>query len=159
MLVVLVFVLALMVVIAACGDSEQEEEANTASNDTTHPAEETSGDEETSGEIASSVLVRVSGTPGTTYSGGYGTIEETRSVNDTVLGAEPIDYEEVKVRDDEELAAVFQKTQPGDEGTLRVEFLVEGEVVAEEETSEQLGVVNVNWSPREGQRERAGPLD
>ena len=95
MLTVLVFVLALMAPLAGCGGSEQQEEGNTASNDTTHPAEETSGDEETSGEIASSVLVRVSGTPGTTYSGGHGTIEETRSVNDTVLGAEPIDYEEV----------------------------------------------------------------
>lgn len=151
MLTVLIFVFALMAAIASCVGSEKEEDDN-ASNDTTQSAGETSSD------VGSSVLVRVSGTPGTTYSGGYGTIEETRSVNGT-LGAEPADYEEVEVRDDGELAAVLRKTQPGDEGTLKVEFLVDGEVVAENETSEELGVVNVNWSPQEGQRERAGPLD
>ncbi len=157
-LVVLVFVLALMAPIVGCEGADNEE-ADNASDDTTQQAEETSADEEASGDAASSVLLRVSGTPGTAYSGGYGTIEETQAIQDALLGAQPVDYEEVKIRGDEELAAVFRKTRPGDAGTLKVEFLVEGEVVAENETSENLGVVNVNWSPQEGQKGRVGPLD
>ncbi len=40
-----------------------------------------------------------------------------------------------------------------------MEILVDGEVVAEDETSEEMGVVNVTWSPQSGQIERRGPLD
>ena len=39
-----------------------------------------------------------------------------------------------------------------------MELLVDGEVVAEGETSEQLGRVNINWSLPEGQKERVVPL-
>ena len=102
-------------------------------------------------------MVRESGTPGTAYSGSYGTFQSAQAVDDT-LGIEPADYEiEGSVSDI--LAAVFRKTQPADEGTLRVEILVEGKVLAEDETSEEIGVINVTWSPQTGEIERRGPLD
>lgn len=158
MLAVVVFALAFIASITSCAGSE-EEEVNNASNGTTQAAQETTEPaQETTGNEASDVIVMVSGTPGTVYSGGYGTMEETQSVSG-ILGTEPTYYEEVKVKGEDELAAVFRKTQPGDEGTLKVEFLVDGEVVAEGETSEQLGRVNVNWSLQEGQRQRVVPLD
>jgi hypothetical protein len=103
------------------------------------------------------VTLRVSGTPGTAYLGSYGSFQSAQSVNDT-LGAEPVDYE-IGGSVSDILAVVFRKTQPDDKGTLRVEILVDGEVVAEDETSEELGVVNVTWSAQTGQIERRGPLD
>jgi hypothetical protein len=104
------------------------------------------------------VVVRVSSTPGTAYSGSYGTFQSAQAVDDT-LEIEPADYEiepadyEIEGSVSDILAAVFRKTQPADEGTLRVEILVDSEVVAEDETSEETGVINVTWSPQTGQIE------
>jgi hypothetical protein len=147
---ILVFALGPLV---GCGDSEDEGSSNAPST-TVQPAETTAQPEEAAVE---NVVVRVSGTPGTTYSGSYGTFQSAQSVDDT-LGVEPADYEiEGSVSDI--LAAVFRKSQPADEETLKVEILVDGEVVAEDETSEEIGVINVTWSPQTGQIERRGPID
>jgi hypothetical protein len=147
---ILVFALGPLV---ACGDSEDEGSSNAPST-TVQPAETTVQPEEAAVE---NVVVRVSGTPGTTYSGSYGTFQSAQSVDDT-LGVELVDYEiEGSVSDI--LAVVFRKTQPTDEGTLRVEILVDGQVVAEDETSEEIDVINVTWSPQTGQIERRDPLD
>jgi hypothetical protein len=149
---VLILVLALGSLVG-CGDSE-DEESNNAPSTTVQPAETTMQPEEAAVE---NVVVRVSGTPGTAYSGSYGTFQSAQAV-DGALGVEPADYEiEGSVSDI--LAAVFRKTQPTDEGTLRVEILVDSEVVAEDETSEEIGVINVTWSPQTGEIERRGPLD
>jgi len=149
---ILIFVLALGL-LGGCGDSEDEGSSNAPST-TVQPAETTAQPEEAAVE---NVVVRVSGTPGTAYSGSYGSFQNAQSVNDT-LGVEPVDYEiESSVSDI--LAVVFRKTQPADEGTLKVEILVDGEVVAEDETSEEIDVINVTWSPQTGQIERRGPLD
>ena len=149
---VLILVLALGSLVG-CGDSEDEGSSNAPST-TVQPAETTGQPEEAAVE---NVVVRVSGTPGTAYSGSYGTFQSAQTVDDT-LGIEPAAYEiEGSVSDI--LAAVFRKTQPADEGTLRVEILVEGKVLAEDETSEEIGVINVTWSPQTGEIERRGPLD
>jgi hypothetical protein len=149
---ILIFVFALAP-LGGCGDSEDEGSSNAPST-TVQPAETTVQPEEAAVE---NVVVRVSGTPGTAYSGSYGTFQGAQAVDDT-LRIEPADYEiEGSVSDI--LAAVFRKTQPADEGTLRVEILVEGKVVAEDETSEEIGVINVTWSPQTGEIERRGPLD
>ncbi len=151
-MIVLVFVLALGP-LGGCGGSEEEGSSNAPST-TAQPAETTTQPEEAAVE---NVVVRVSGTLGTAYSGSYGSFQSARTVNDT-LEVEPVVYEiEGSVSDI--LAVVFRKAQPTDEGTLRVEILVDGEVVAEDETSEEMGVVNVTWSPQSGQIERRGPLD
>ena len=152
MVTVLIFVLALGP-LGGCGDSE-DERSSTVPSTTVQPAETTTQPEEAAVE---NVAVRVSGTPGTAYSGSYGSFQSAQSVNDT-LGVEPVVYGiEGSVSDI--LAVVFRKAQPTDEGTLRVEILVDGEVAAEDETSEEMGVVNVTWSPQTGQIERRGPLD
>jgi hypothetical protein len=149
---IIIFVLALGPLVG-CGDSEDEGSSNAPST-TVQPAETTVQPEEAAVE---NVVVRVSGTPGTTYSGSYGTFQSAQAVDDTV-GVEPADYEiEGSVSDI--LAAVFRKTQSANEETLKVEILVDGEVVAEDETSEEIGVINVTWSPQTGQIERRGPLD
>ena len=149
---VLILVLALGSLVG-CGDSEDEGSSNAPST-TVQPAETTGQPEEAAVE---NVVVRVSGTPGTAYSGSYGTFQSAQTVDDA-LGVEPAAYEiEGSVSDI--LAAVFRKTQPADEGTLRVEILVDSEVVAGDETSEEIGVINVTWSPQTGEIERRGPLD
>ncbi len=149
---IIIFVLTLGPLVG-CGDSEDEGSSNAPST-TVQPAETTVQPEEAAVE---NVAVRVSGTQGTTYSGSYGSFQSAQSVNDT-LGVEPADYEiEGSVSDI--LAVVFRKTQPADKETLKVEILVDGEVVAEDETSEEMGVINVTWSPQTGEIERRGPLD
>jgi hypothetical protein len=149
---VLIFVFALAP-LGGCSDSEDEGSSNAPS--TTAQSAETTGQPEEA--AVENVVVRVSGTPGTAYSGSYGTFQGAQAVDDT-LGIGPADYEiEGSVSDI--LAAVFRKTQPADEGSLRVEILVDREVVAEDETSEEIGVINVTWSPQTGQIERRGPLD
>jgi hypothetical protein len=149
---ILIFVLALGL-LGGCGDSEDEGSSNAPST-TVQPAETTAQPEEAAVE---NVVVRVSGTPGTAYSGSYGTFQSAQAVDDT-LEVEPVDYE-IEGRVSDILAVVFRKTQPADEGTLKVEILVDGEVVAEDETSEEIDVINVTWSPQTGQIERRGPLD
>ena len=150
---ILVFVVLALGLLWGCGGSENEG-SSSAPSTTVQPAETTAQPEEAAIE---NVTLRVSGTPGTAYSGSYGSFQSAQSVNDT-LGAEPVDYE-IGGSISDILAVVFRKTQPDDEGTLRVEILVDGEVVAEDETSEELGVVNVTWSAQTGQIERRGPLD
>lgn len=95
----------------------------------------------------SNVVVRVSGTQGTDYSGSYGTARELQLVNAATLEAEPTDYELGTIEDEEgALNATFKKTRPGKD-TLVVEILVDGEVVTRSETSAELGSVTVNWVP------------
>jgi hypothetical protein len=91
----------------------------------------------------------MSGTPGTHYSGTYGTSDRTRTANN-ILGTGFTEYE-VTVEDgvSREVSAAFRKTQPG-EGLLRVEIVADGMVVAGRETSEELGTVDVSWPRKPG---------
>jgi hypothetical protein len=91
--------------------------------------------------------VWVSGTSGITYSGTYGTASEVRIVDDATAEDEPTDYEVGTVEtEDGVLNAAFSKTQPGRE-ELRVEILVDEEVVTQSQTSAELGSATVNWKP------------
>jgi len=94
------------------------------------------------------VVVRVFGTPGTRYSGAYGEpINGTRAIDGT-LGPEPTDYE-LKVEDSVSgsVSGAFRKTLPA-EGTLKLEIVADGEVVAEREASAESTWVAASWSPR-----------
>jgi hypothetical protein len=146
-------IIILAFALVGCGDSEDEGSSDGPST-TVQPTETTVQPEEAAVE---NVVVRVSGTPGTTYSGSYGTFQSAQTVDDTV-GVEPA-YYEIEGSVSDILAVVFRKTQPADEEILKVEILVGGEVVAEDETFEETGVINVTWSPQTGQIERRGPLD
>ena len=127
--------------LAGCGGSDDEGEQG--AEPAQEPTEETAAPT-TTGENA--VVVRVSGTPNTAYSGTYGTAREIRTVSTTTLEAEPTDYELEVAGEDGVLNATFRKTEPGRE-TLKVEVLVDGEVVTQSETSAELGSVIVNWVP------------
>ncbi|MDQ3438063.1 MAG: hypothetical protein M3491_12185 [Actinomycetota bacterium] len=96
---------------------------------------------------AAALVVRVTGPPGTAYSGTYGTAQGGMTPVEGVLGAGPAEYAvEAAGGAFGEVRAVFQKSQPVP-GMLRAEVLSAGEVVAEGSTSEESDWVEVNWSP------------
>jgi ABC-type glycerol-3-phosphate transport system substrate-binding protein len=132
----LALVLVLGVLLAGCSGSGEKGEA---------PENLPSSPEE-----ADEVVVRVSGTEGTAYSGTYGTIEGTLQTVDDTVGADPTDYEvEVEEGVADGVTAGFQKTQPGSE-ELSVEILADDQVVVESRTFAELGAVNADWFPQVG---------
>ncbi len=149
-------VLASGALLVGCSYDDEKEDGEVGNAPDSSTAE-MQPDEATVSDVVRRVVVRVSGTPGTVYSGAYGTIEEGQSV-DAVVEAEPTDYE-VKAEGGvlDAVAAAFRKTQSEDEGMLRAEILIDDEVVDEEETSAEFGVVNVSWSPQTGPMERVVP--
>jgi hypothetical protein len=99
------------------------------------------------GRGSAPLVVRLTGPPGTAYSGTYGTAQGGMTPVEGVLGAEPAEYAvEAAGGSLGELRAVFQKSQPVP-GMLRAEVLSSGEVVAQGSTSEASDLVEVNWSP------------
>ncbi len=107
--------------------------------------------ESTSAEASASepaiVVVRVSGTPGTPYIGSLGTPDGTERI-ENVVGDKPAYYVAEVRRDSKDLVdAKFEKLS-GSGRTLKVEMLVDSEVVDEDETSSPFGMVGVAWSPR-----------
>lgn len=151
--VLCVFALVLGMLVGCGGsDNEGEQEAN---EPTQEPVEETT--DVTTAD--SGVVVRVSGTPGTLYSGTYGTTTEVQTVDDASVGSGPTDYEVGAIGGIEDrLNASFSKTEPGEE-TLEVEILVDGEPVARGETSAELGVATASWTPEGARKEETLPKE
>jgi len=85
--------------------------------------------------------VRVTGTEGISFSGRVGSSREMRRVE----GSVPEEYE-LPSRDAVANAAL-RKQEPGG-GTLGVEVVLDGEVVASKETSTAPGVLNLVWTSR-----------
>src|SRR5215216_3900314 len=141
----LIFVLALGPLVG-CGGGSENEGGQVENEPVREPTKEEAA-------AAENVVVRVSGTPGTAYSGSYGTSREVRTVSTTTLEAEPTDYEVEVEEGAGVLNATFTKNQPGRE-TLQVEILVDGEVVTRSETTAELGSVTANWLPPEALPER-----
>jgi hypothetical protein len=96
---------------------------------------------------ATSLVVRVSGPPGTAFSGTYGTTQGGMIPVEGVLGATPAEY---GINTGGvlfgEVSAIFRKSQPVP-GLLTAEVLSAGEVVAQGSTSEESDWVEVYWSP------------
>jgi hypothetical protein len=139
----LAFALALGTLLAGCGGSGQNGEVP--------------DDLPASPEEADEVVVRVSGTEGTAYSGTYGTIEGRLQTVDETLGAEPTEYDvEVEEGVADGVTAGFQKTQSGTEA-LSVEILADGEVVVESRTFAEFGAVNADWFPQIGPPDEIPP--
>jgi hypothetical protein len=151
--VLCIFALVLGTLVGCGGsDNEGEQEANAP---TQEPAEETTVE----GMAESGVVVRVSGTPGTAYSGTYGTATQVQAVDDAVMGSEPTDYEVGTVEGaGDRLNTSFSKTEPGGE-TLEVEIVVDGEPVARGETSAELGVATASWTPEGALKEETLPKE
>jgi hypothetical protein len=98
---------------------------------------------------ASRVVVRVSGTQDTAYSGGYGDlVGEIQTVNDT-LGGEPKEYEVQVQEGGFGVSASFQKTQPG-AGEFKAEILADDQLVVESTTYAEFGSVLVDWPSQTG---------
>lgn len=99
-------------------------------------------DEGTSTEL---VTIRVTGSE--PFTGNYGTLDSSRSVD----GVAPAEYQ-VEVDSGmfsvDSVSAVMQKSGPGT-GELGVEVIVDGEVVRETSTTAGYGVASVSWSPAE----------
>lgn len=141
----LVAVFAIVGFLGSCGGGTTSTlETTTAGTlpTTTTAAGETT--EVTAQLVETGSVVRVSGTEGTIYFGTYGTINATQAVTGTV-GAEPTDYPVPSAGPAGTIVANFQKTAPGDEGTLTVQILSDGTVTAEDQTAAEFGVVNLTW--------------
>ena len=151
--VLCVFALVLGTLVGCGGsDNQSEQEANEPIRE---PAEETTVEE----TAQTGVVVRVSGTPGTAYSGTYGTAAEVQAVDDATIGNEPTDYEVGATGSvSDRLNVSFSKTEPGGE-TLEVEILVDGEAIARGETSAELGVATASWTPAGALKEETLPKE
>jgi hypothetical protein len=102
--------------------------------------------EEPANDVAIAV-VRVSGTPGAVYSGSYGTSDRMEQA-EGILEAQPAYYvAAVRRSSGDTVEARFQKVNLGTE-MLKAEILIDSEVVDQDETSLDLGTVEVSWSPK-----------
>lgn len=103
------------------------------------------GGDSPSGESPGSLMVRISGTPGTEFSGNYTTPQGSQNFNGT-LGATPTEFE----LGDEGVAGLnlvtvnIQKQEVG--GTLKVEILKNGQVVQSAETNATNNTVSLTYS-------------
>ena len=88
------------------------------------------------------ITVRITGTEGLSFAGRIGTAQDRRRVQGSVPEEFEVPFEGAAV------TAVVRKQEPGG-GTLRVEVVRDGRVVASRETSTSTGVVNVVWTSRE----------
>lgn len=107
---------------------------------------------------STSVTVRVSGSKGIRYDGTIGTSETGQKNIDGTLGTSPDDYElslDSSPGSTDVLTAEIGKhplenSQPG---TLTLELLVEGQVVREQESSSETGVVTLTYDATEARAE------
>ncbi len=90
------------------------------------------------------ITVRIMGTEGLSFAGRIGSAQALRRVQGSVPEEYEIPFEGVAV------TAAIRKQEPG-RGTLGVEVVRDGKVVASQETSAATGLVNVVWSPQQEQ--------
>ena len=93
----------------------------------------------------SNVIVRVTGSE--SFSGNYGTLESSRSVDGVAPAEYPVEVDTGFFSMDS-VSAVMQKNGAGS-GELGVQIVVDGEVVKETSTTAEYGVAQVSWSPSE----------
>lgn len=98
-------------------------------------------------EDAEAVVIRISGTEGTAYSGDYSTLEgDLQDANGTLEG-DPVDFPvDIAAGASDGVTAFFRKTQPG-AGELKAQIVADDEVVVESTTYAELGSVIVDWLP------------
>lgn len=94
-------------------------------------------------EAPSVAIIRITGEAGQSFSGSYGNIDTTQSVD----GAVPTEYEqefETGLLSADIISVVMQKNTPGS-WELGVEIEVDGEIVQETSTTAEYGVAQVTW--------------
>lgn len=92
-------------------------------------------------------IIRVTGVEGEQFTGSYGNLDTTQSVDGTL----PAEYEvevDTGFMSMDSVTAVMQKASAG-ANPLKVEIVVDGEVVKETSTTAEYGVATVTWSPAE----------
>ena len=99
-----------------------------------------------SGGAPSSLVLRISGTPGVRFFGDYTTPQGTQNISGT-LGTTPTDYEVggEGVAGLNVVTVNVQKQEMG--GTLKVEILQNGQVVQSAETDATNNAVSLTYSP------------
>ncbi|CAA9478162.1 MAG: hypothetical protein AVDCRST_MAG25-2585 [uncultured Rubrobacteraceae bacterium] len=143
--------LALGAMLFGCGSGEEGAEGAPA-EPRPATAEETvkAGAPEETGaaaeESARTATVRLSGTEGTIYAGSYGNLDGSEYA-EGLLEGEPVEFT-VDLRESgfDVVNASFSKPGVDDDGTLKIEILAGGEVVAEQEAETQYGTLNLTWS-------------
>lgn len=105
------------------------------------PEGEPSGEPAVSG---SDVVVRVTGSGA--FSGNYGTLETSRSVDGVAPAEYAVEDLDTGAFSFDSVTAVMQKTGAGT-NELGVQIVVDGEVVQESYTSAEYGVAQVSWGP------------
>lgn len=95
------------------------------------------------------ITVRITGSEGLAFAGRVGTAQDRQRVQGSVPEEYKIPFE------GDAVTAAVRKQEP-QEGTLGVEVVREGQVVASTETSSATGVVNVVWTPQEEPGNRGG---
>ena len=101
-------------------------------------------DDDGGGGGSETVTIVVTGDPGVRFSGDIGNIDSSRSVE----GTTPAQFEQQVDSGAlafDSVSATMQNM--GGTGELRVEMVVDGEVVKESSTTAQYGVVSVNYAP------------
>ncbi len=99
-------------------------------------------------KTSETVTVRITGDPGLQFSGSYGT---ARSGQQRVDGTTPTEFEveqESGAFSDDILSVTAQKIIAGSD-ELRIQIVRGGEVVKEQATTAQFGVVTLTYSPTE----------
>ena len=94
---------------------------------------------------SSNVIIRVTG--GESFSGNYGTLDSSRSIDGVAPAEYPVEVDTGLFSMDS-VSAVMQKNGAGS-GELGVEIVVDGEVVKETSTTAEYGVAQVSWMPGE----------
>jgi hypothetical protein len=92
-------------------------------------------------------VVRVTGTKGLKFTGDIGSLEGSRSVEDTVPKEYDVQFKSGAMDFDSVHASFSRDFMDDSKGTLGVEIVYDGEVVKQSETNAQSGSVSVNWSP------------
>lgn len=154
-LAVLLISLALGAAVAGCGGSageegssgaptESEQQPASAEEPTTPAPEETQGGGEE--ESSRTATVRLSGTEGMIYAGTYGNLDGSEYA-EGILEGEPVEFT-VRMRESgfDVVNASFAKPNGNVDGTLVIQILSGGEVVAEQEAEAQYGTLNLTWS-------------
>jgi hypothetical protein len=108
--------------------------------------------------FTSTVIVRVSGTQGVGYSGTIGTAETGQKNIDGSLGPTPDDYEislNTSPQSTDLVTAEVGKDPLNNSrpGTLGLQLLVDGQVVREQESSSETGVVTLSYNAEEAREE------
>ena len=148
--VIFLLALALGAMLAGCGGGEEGSESAPAEPQPAAVEEsvEATAPEETEAAEASArtATVRLSGTEGTIYAGSYGNLDGSEYA-EGLLEGEPVEFTvDLRKSGFDVVNASFSKPGVEDDGTLKIEILSGGEVVAEQEAETQYGTLNLTWS-------------